>query len=347
MLVPASTVTAKSIAWHWEGWIPLGYPTVLAGDGGVGKGLTAVWLTAQASHGAPLPGEESGRDPVRTLVVCDEDGQDDVIVPRLMIAGADESKVEFLVVRDRMLSLPDDVGLVEKAVKTGAFGLVWIDSASSYLGKGLSINHDQDVRRALMPVGKLAKDRQVAMLLTWHLNKSTHNAAGHRVTGSTAIRNAARSLLIAGRLPDRFGDGFGIVVEKSNYARRPPGRGYVVNGDNMVVTKDGLTDAPRLEWTEVLPDLLPDELMPRKRKGARGRPPYQLRKARVFLLDMLDAGPMPADGLLSKATEEGISERTLREAKRVLKIASKMHGGSWQWELSKETREIVRQAEEG
>jgi hypothetical protein len=333
--------------WHWEGWIPLGYPTVLAGDGGVGKGLNAVWLTAQASQWTPLPGDESDRNPIRTLVVCDEDGQDDVIVPRLMVAGADLAQVEFLSVADGLLALPDDVELIERAITKGAFGLVWIDSASSYLGKGLSINHDQDVRRALMPLGKLAKDNALAMLLTWHVNKSTQNAAGHRVTGSTAIRNAARSLLIAGKLPDRLGEGYGIVVEKSNYAEPPPGRGYVVNGDDQVVTRDGISAAPRLVWTDEFPDLLPDELMPRKRKRPHGRPPEQLTKAGVFLIDMLEDGPMPADELLTKATKEGITERTLRQAKRGLKIASKKRGDTWEWKFSQETDEIIRQAEEG
>jgi hypothetical protein len=119
------------------------------------------------------------------------------------------------------------------------------------------------------------------------------------------------------------------------------------DSDDQVVTRDGISAAPRLVWTDEFPDLLPDELMPRKRKRPHGRPPEQLTKAGVFLIDMLEDGPMPADELLTKATKEGITERTLRQAKRGLKIASKKRGDTWEWKFSQETDEIIRQAEEG
>jgi RecA-family ATPase len=45
-LIPASSVTPRNMRWHWNGWLPRDYVTVLAGDGGVGKGMFAVWLTA-------------------------------------------------------------------------------------------------------------------------------------------------------------------------------------------------------------------------------------------------------------------------------------------------------------
>jgi AAA domain len=305
--------------------------------------------SAQASTGAALPGGIE-RKPIRTLVVCDEDGIDDVIVPRLLAATYDADMVTFIQVRDGLLSLPDDVALVERAVRKERFGLVWIDSASSYLSDGLNVNRDQDVRKALMPLAKVAHDQRATMLATWHVNKGTEAAAGHRVTGSTAIRNVARSLLIAGELPEDLGEGYGIIREKGNYAGRTPGRSYVIQDDSRthrVGNGRRRLDAAKLVWTGELPDLVPDDLLPRKRKrGAAGRPADERIIASNFLLDELDDGPMPQKLLLKKAEDEGIAERTLKRAKRALKVLSVKRGESWYWELSEETRALVRKAED-
>jgi hypothetical protein len=338
-LIPASSITPKNLRWHWRGWVPANYITVVAGDGGVGKGMLAVWLTAQASTGAALPGGME-RKPIRTLVVCDEDGIEDVVVPRMMAAKADLGQVEFLQVRDGLLSLPDDVPIIEKSIAKGPFGLVWIDSASSYLSDGLSVNRDQDVRKALMPLGRVARGLQTTMLATWHVNKSTEASAGQRVNGA-GIRNVARSLLMAGKLPEDMGDGFGVMVEKVNYAEQPAGRGYVINQRRGAIPNGGpvrkLYTAARLEWTGELPDLTPDDLLPHKRKRGPGRPSDQREAATDLLERCLRDGPMLVegeDGLKEQARHEGISWSTVERAKHQhggIK-ASREHG-RWYWKL--------------
>jgi AAA domain len=338
-LIPASSITPTNVRWHWRGWVPANYITVVAGDGGVGKGMLSVWLTAQASTGAPLPGGVE-REPIRTLVVCDEDGIADVVIPRMLAAKADLDQVTFLDVRAGLFSLPDDVWLIEKSIAKGKFGLVWIDSASSYLSDGLNVNRDQDVRKALMPLAKVARDQQTTILTTWHINKNTENAAGHRITGSTAIRNVARSLILAGQLPQDLGDGYGVAVEKANYAARPPGRGYVIE-QRLAFSKPGARwrrhRTARLAWTGELPELDPDDLLPRKQKRGPGRPSDQREAATELLERCLRDGPMAVegeDGLKAQARHEGISWSTVERAKRQrggIKVFKK--GGPWYWML--------------
>jgi hypothetical protein len=342
-LIPASSITPKNLRWHWRGWVPANSITVIAGDGGVGKGLLSVWLTAQASTGAALPGGFE-RNPIRTLVVCDEDGIDDVIVPRLIAAKADRDQVEFFQASDGLLSLPDDVPLIEKSIAKGPFGLVWIDSASSYLSDGLSVNRDQDVRRALMPLAQVARRLQTTIVATWHINKNTDNAAGQRVSGSAAVRNVARSLILAGELPQDLGEGYGVAVEKANYAARPVGRGYVIKEHRTRQRAGSLRkihpspiSMPKLVWTGELPDLHPEDLLPRKRKRGPGRPADQREAAAEMLERCLRDGPMPVkgeDGLEAQAQHEGISWSTVERAKQEHEgIKAVRKGGRWYWKL--------------
>jgi hypothetical protein len=62
-----------------------------------------------------------------------------------------------------------------------------------------------------------------------------------------------------------------------------------------------------------------------------------LEEAAEFLREELAEGPVPSKELLKKAKAEGISEKTLRRAKSLLGVESKMQGRErWVWMLPKE-----------
>jgi hypothetical protein len=63
---------------------------------------------------------------------------------------------------------------------------------------------------------------------------------------------------------------------------------------------------------------------------------------REFLLDRLEAGPVPCDDILDEAKQNGISEKTLRRAKKDLRVVSRKGkmNGEWTWELPPKPRPV-------
>jgi hypothetical protein len=77
--------------WGWQDWAPLGCIGVIAGNGGDGKGIVSVHVLARLTRGE-LPGDLNG-EPVNVGWVGDEDNWNEVILPRLIAAGADVRRV--------------------------------------------------------------------------------------------------------------------------------------------------------------------------------------------------------------------------------------------------------------
>ena len=90
--VPALTlladVRAESVRWLWPGRIPLGKPTVLDGDPGLGKSLISLDIAARVSTGRPMPdGSSRLHKPRGVVLLTCEDDLSDTVRPRLDAAG--------------------------------------------------------------------------------------------------------------------------------------------------------------------------------------------------------------------------------------------------------------------
>jgi len=94
-LISADTLKPESIRWLWRGWLAHGKLHVLAGAPGTGKTTSAMSIAASVSSGRPLP---CGQRPERGTVVIwsGEDDPADTLIPRLIAAGADLSRVRFV-----------------------------------------------------------------------------------------------------------------------------------------------------------------------------------------------------------------------------------------------------------
>ncbi len=93
-LVAASSVRPERVTWAWTDYIPTGMVVLLVGEGGKGKSTELYRLAAGWSLGT-LPGDFYGR-PVAVAIASAEDHRAAVIVPRLMAAGADLTRVHFV-----------------------------------------------------------------------------------------------------------------------------------------------------------------------------------------------------------------------------------------------------------
>ena len=69
-------VEPKPLDWLWEGRIPLGKVTILAGDPGLGKSYTSLDIAARVSEGGAWP--DGGNAPLGNVVIISaEDGLED------------------------------------------------------------------------------------------------------------------------------------------------------------------------------------------------------------------------------------------------------------------------------
>jgi AAA domain len=95
------------------------------------------------------------------LVVTFEDLVAETVVPRLIAAGADLSRVRTIEVEhdgDRdLVSLPDDVAGIEEAAVEHGVRLLIVDPLMAALTGGTDSHRDSQVRRVLAPLAKLAE----------------------------------------------------------------------------------------------------------------------------------------------------------------------------------------------
>lgn len=107
-----------------------------------------------------------------------EDGIQDTIIPRLMAAGADTTRVHIVASATKpdgtgrkTFSLKTDVDLLEaKAKEIGCVRLIIVDPISAYMG-GSDGNGNVETREVLEPLADMANRLRIAVVAVTHLNK--------------------------------------------------------------------------------------------------------------------------------------------------------------------------------
>lgn len=170
---------------------------MVAGYGGVGKGLVLAWISATVSRGGEWPCGEGQPPPLGSVIILSaEDDAADTIVPRLMAADADLSRVHILsAVRQkdgkghRSFSLQADLSALEQKInELGDVALVVIDPITSYLGQ-VESHKNAEVRSVLEPLGAMAARQDVTVIGITHFSKAVGGSAASRVIGSVAFVN--------------------------------------------------------------------------------------------------------------------------------------------------------------
>ena len=323
-LVRLSDVKTEQIRWLWPGRIALGKITLLDGDPGQLKSTITLDLAARITTGALMPDGTLGIQGGVVLVTY-EDGLGDTVRPRLEAAQADLTQVVALqgvgLGNDtRLASIPDDLHAIREAASTVGAVLVVIDPLMAALSSSVNSHHDQDVRRALAPLARLAEELSVAVLVVRHLNKGQGASAMYRGGGSIGITGAARSVLLAATDPDDK-SGHVLAVVKSNLSAAAAAIRY-----RAVEAGNGMA---RIEWLG-RSERTADELV--------GPPEDQsaLAQAVEFLRELLADGPVLGNDVTAAASAEGIAEKTLARAKKFLGIKPtkrKTKDGGWEWQL--------------
>jgi len=267
------------------------------------------------------------------VLLSAEDGLADTIRPRLDAAGADVDQILSLATvpdengYDRLLSIPEDIPLIEKGIQRVGARLVVVDPLMAFLSGETNSHRDQDVRRALAPLAGLAERTGACVLVVRHLNKAAANNPLYRGGGSIGIIGAARMAFVVGKDPqDEYRR---IVASTKNNLAMPP-------ASLMFGLEEAEGGSVRVEWlgqSEVsAKDLL---ATPQDQEHADAR-----SEAVEFLNDVLANGPVPASQVKEEAEDAGISERTLARGKKVIGVITYREGktggrgkGQWLWKL--------------
>ncbi|MFH1444709.1 MAG: AAA family ATPase [Candidatus Peregrinibacteria bacterium] len=323
VIICLNDVKPEKISWVWEHRIPLGKLTIVEGDPGVGKSTIALDIAAHVSRGDPLPGDEHRTDikPMKCLLLTPEDGLADTIRPRLDKMEADVTKVLSLeAVKDskgneQHFSLQKDLALMDEHLEGGGYGLVVIDPLNAYMAS-VDTYKDAEVRTVLTPLAKMAEKHNVAVICVRHLTKEIGGKAIYRGQGSIGFAGAARMIHLVGRTalnPELCA----MICTKSNICKLPPPMGFSI--EDSSVTWKGEIDATA---ADLLSPPQPEE------KSA-------LEEATDFLESELSAGSVPSNDVLKAAKAQGISQKTLRRAKKSLEIEACRVGTTWEWKMAK------------
>jgi hypothetical protein len=233
--VRASDVAAERIEWIWPGRIARGKHTLIAGDPGTGKSQAMISIVAAVTTAGEWPCGE-GRAPLGSVIILQaEDGVADTVIPRLMAAGADLTRVHIIKATriegvSQTFDLHADLDLLKrKIVEIGDVILVYIDPVSSYMGGKVDSHKNSEVRSTLEPVGRLGEECRVAILSVTHFNKSPAGSSGqraiYRVVGSIAFVGAPRAAFVVTEDPED-GDRCLLLQIKNNIAPKQKGLAY-------------------------------------------------------------------------------------------------------------------------
>jgi hypothetical protein len=210
----------KPFRWAWDQRLLIGYLNLIVGDEGVGKGTFLAWLIARLTRGQ-LAGDLHGK-PTRVLIVGDEDGFDSVIVPRLAAVDADLGMVLDLPVGpDGPLDVGRDAPALAALIKEHDIGAIVIDQLLDNLGLGVDNWRDKQVREALAPLRRLARELDIAPIASLHTIKAPARTFRERVAGTQQFNALARSSLLIAEHPEDT-DRRVLLRGKGNYSQRPP-----------------------------------------------------------------------------------------------------------------------------
>ena len=211
-LVTAEGRTPVPKVWLWPGYLFGNQLVHLAGASGEGKSPLTRDLIARFTSGRKWPdGATNTATKRHVLLLSSEDDWETDIIPHLMLAEADRSKVhEFrsTVTKDDetydvVTALDEDVKELQKVLEVFPdIGLIIIDPITNYLGR-LGMNKEDELRPGLlMPLAHLAHRFKVCILTVGHLNKRTDGELLDRVLGARAFAGVARQTLFCSKDPD-------------------------------------------------------------------------------------------------------------------------------------------------
>lgn len=334
VLLCGSDLKPEPIRWLWHSWLALGKLHLLAGAPGQGKTTIAIAFAATVTSGGRWP--DGSRCPAgNVLIWSGEDDPADTLLPRLMAAGGDRSRVHFVSgtrIDGELQSFDParDLGALQaQAEQLGDVRLIVVDPiVSAVTGDS---HKNTETRRALQPLVDLATNMDAALVGITHFSKGGQGGdPSQRVLGSVAFTAVARVVLVAAKVQAEDGGADRRILARSKSNIGPDDGGYEYNLEQAEplpgIQASYVTWGASVKGTarELLSD--PNE-QDGEEKNAQ-------TAACDFLKEMLQDCPVCSKDLEVQAKEAGISWRTVRRASETMGIIKKPAADKrWYWRL--------------
>ena len=178
------------------------------------------------------------------------------------------------------------------------------------------MNRANEARDMTKKLGALAEKYQCAILLIGHMNKASGNKAAYRGMGSIDFFAVARSVLLVGRVEGEPNIR-ALVQIKNNLAQFGHPKAFMLSETGFHWLGD----------YEITADEVLGGIAPKANK---------LEQAKQMLRELAGtSNAVQSNEVFEMADEQGISKRTLENAKKELGIRAKKINNSWYWELDK------------
>ena len=327
-LVRGDTITPEAVEWLWRGWLAGGKLHILGGQPGTGKTTIATALAATVTIGGRWP-DGAHAEQGNVVIWSGEDDPKDTIVPRLLAAGADMTRV-FIVSglvdggeRRTFDPATDSCLLGEALAQVGGARLMVVDPIVSAVAGDSHKN--AEVRRSLQPLVDLAMRYRCALLGITHFTKGTAGREPvERITGSLAFGALARLVMVTAKAEAKDDEPARRFLARAKSNIGPDGGGFVY--DLRQGELDGHPDieASAVLWGQALQgtarDLLADAERPEDDEQA------ERQDAAGWLRDLLGYGPMKTKEVRKAADDSGFSWRTVQRAMRRAGVESRLGG---------------------
>jgi putative DNA primase/helicase len=329
-----SSIKPRAIRWLWHNHLARGVLELLTGAPTVGKSQMQCQYVACATTGRDWPNGAPGITPCRVIMLTAEDNTDDTLVPRLIAAGADLTRIKELKAirrngKEELFLLGEDLEALEQLINDwGDVGLVTIDPITAYMGhaKHFDSHRATDVRSQLSPLKVLAERTGIAISAVTHPPKNVGQRALDHFISSQAFIAAARlaHLCIEEMTEDAEGGSrqpsgrYLFTDVKPSIKAKQPTLVYridVVQTPYCDPDTDEPIEAPVIRW-EGESALSADEAIAASRPGKARAP-----NARDFLLDILAGGKVLQQTIIERGALKGFSYKQLWRAKDALGVA--------------------------
>lgn len=318
-----SSINPACIEWLIYNKIPQGSYTSLCGDPGEGKSILLTYICAKVTKGETLP-DQKGYDPQGSIIYfVAEDNLADTVRIRAEDAGADLEK--FIVSTGEkkdgsffsIVNPEDRKSLEQKIQELGDVKIIAFDPITTFMA-GLRTNDENEVRAALAPLNRLAEKYKLAIIGISHLNKDQAKRALYRLSGSIAFVAVARTVWLVKKDEDSERRYFSPL--KYNILKNPSTLAFEVKG---------ALGHPVIEFETMPIDITAEELLADEDQQERFS---ALQEAVIFLDELVQPGTEKAHKEIEKeAKAAGHAMRTLKRAKKRLKIQSEQKLRQWYW----------------
>jgi hypothetical protein len=345
----ADKVQTEITPWLWPNRIVANNINVFSGEPDMGKGLTWTDFVARLTTHEDFPDCPNDLPgPVDVVIMGSEDDTNSTVVPRLIAAGADLTRVHFVEITENVsgtlsegiAALDRDLPAIEGLLNnlgTGVVSLIVVDPIISFMGDA-DPNKDRDVRPIFTRMKAFAKKNQLAWLTVNHFNKNAAATSINRTSGAKTFVSAPRATWMFGKDPNDTERRL-MMKGKGNLAKQGVKTlAYKIVETYIKVDEKPFVDAkgrpigvPRIEWDgetdHNVEDILSADADPLK-KGSK--------KAEEFLTGLLDAAPhgvMLASDIYKAGEDETpqISSDKLQRAKSRLGFETFKVSERWYW----------------